>query len=106
MIGPNGVERVQELVGTWRAQVEPLVTSDQVPMRPERLCGELTRLLPSDGILVSDTGHAGIWTGTMIDLTSPGQSFIRVRRLPRLGSSRRDRRQVRRAGPTGCLLHR
>ncbi len=71
------VERVQSLVATWKAQVDPLVTSDQVPMRPERLCGELTRLLPSDAILVSDTGHAGIWTGTMIDLTSPGQSFIR-----------------------------
>ena len=69
--------RVQSLVATWKAQVDPLITSDQVPMRPERLCGELTRLLPSDAILVSDTGHAGIWTGTMIDLTSPGQSFIR-----------------------------
>ena len=71
------VERVQSLVATWRAQVDPLLTSDQVPMRPERLCGELTRLLPADAILVSDTGHAGIWTGTMIDLTSPQQSFIR-----------------------------
>ena len=71
------VERVQALVATWRASVEPLVTSDQVPMRPERLCGDLTRLLPSDAILVSDTGHAGIWTGTMIDLTSPDQSYIR-----------------------------
>ncbi len=71
------IHRVQSLVRTWKAQVDPLITSDQVPMRPERLCGELTRLLPSDAILVSDTGHAGIWTGTMIDLTSPGQSFIR-----------------------------
>ena len=71
------IQRVQSLVRTWKAQVDPLITSDQVPMRPERLCGELTRLLPSDAILVSDTGHAGIWTGTMIDLTSPGQSFIR-----------------------------
>ncbi len=71
------IQRVQSLVRTWKAQVDPLVTSDQVPMRPERLCGDLTRLLPSDAILVSDTGHAGIWTGTMIDLTSPGQSFIR-----------------------------
>jgi acetolactate synthase-1/2/3 large subunit len=32
--------------------------------------------LPDDGILVSDTGHAGIWTGSMIDLR-PGQSFLR-----------------------------
>ena len=71
------VQRVQSLVADWHAQFEPLIASDQVPMRPERLCGEITRLLPSDAILVSDTGHAGIWTGTLIDLTSPGQSFIR-----------------------------
>ena len=70
-------QRVQSLVSNWRAQAHPLMTSDQIPMRPERLCGELTRLLPSDAILVSDTGHAGIWTGTLIDLTSPDQSYIR-----------------------------
>ena len=46
-------------------------------MRPERLCHELTTSLPSDAILVSDTGHSGIWTGTMIDLQHPGQSYLR-----------------------------
>ena len=46
-------------------------------MRPERLCRELTDYLPSDAILVSDTGHSGVWTGTMIDLKHPDQTFIR-----------------------------
>ncbi len=46
-------------------------------MLPERLCRELTDYLPSDSILVSDTGHSGIWTGTMIDFKHPDQSFIR-----------------------------
>ena len=46
-------------------------------MLPERLCRELTNYLPSDAILVSDTGHSGIWTGTMIDFKHPDQSFIR-----------------------------
>ena len=46
-------------------------------MLPERLCRELTDYLPSDAILVSDTGHSGIWTGTMIDFKHPDQSFIR-----------------------------
>ena len=34
-------------------------------------------MLPSDTLLVSDTGHAGIWTGTMIDLNHAGQDYIR-----------------------------
>ena len=69
--------RAQELVSNWRKNVADLVNSEDVPIRPERLCRELTDHLPSDAILVSDTGHAGIWTGTMIDLKYPDQSFIR-----------------------------
>ena len=51
--------------------------SEALPMRPERLCKELSEHLPADAILVSDTGHSGIWTGTMLDLRHPGQSYIR-----------------------------
>ena len=71
------VGRVQELVQEWKASVEHLVNSEILPMRPERLCRELSDYLPSDAILVSDTGHAGIWTGTMLDLKHPDQSYIR-----------------------------
>ena len=69
--------RVQELVANWRESVKEKVNSERLPMLPERLCRELTDYLPSDAILVSDTGHSGIWTGTMIDLKHPEQTFIR-----------------------------
>jgi acetolactate synthase-1/2/3 large subunit len=69
--------RVGELVAEWRAEVEPLMASDDVPMRTERLCRELSRHLPDDAILVSDTGHAGIWTGAYTDLAHAGQRYIR-----------------------------
>ena len=71
------VEHVQQLVGIWRDSVAPLATSEELPMRPERLCKELTDLLPDDAVLVSDTGHSGIWTGTMIDLKHSNQIYIR-----------------------------
>jgi acetolactate synthase-1/2/3 large subunit len=70
-------KRVQELVQSWKESVRDVANSDIEPMRPERLCKELTDLLPSDVILVSDTGHSGIWTGTMIDLQHSDQSYIR-----------------------------
>ncbi|HEV7207555.1 MAG TPA: thiamine pyrophosphate-binding protein [Mycobacteriales bacterium] len=72
------VARAQELVGRWREKVLPDMESDQIPIRPERLCGELNRHLPADALLVADTGHAGMWTGGFIDLKSPGQNFIRA----------------------------
>ena len=71
------VKQAQKFVKEWRDEVTPDAESDQVPMRPERLCKELTDNLPDDAVLVSDTGHSGIWTSTMIDLKSPKQSYIR-----------------------------
>ena len=71
------IGRVRELVENWNASVSQHVNSEILPMRPERLCRDLSDKLPSDAILVSDTGHAGIWTGTMMDLKHPDQSFIR-----------------------------
>jgi acetolactate synthase-1/2/3 large subunit len=71
-------EHAQEIVQEWRQEVEPLRNSDASPIRPERLCKEISDTLPSDGILVSDTGYSAIWTGVMVYLTHPGQSYIRA----------------------------
>ena len=71
------LQQVQRLVGEWRADMEPICNSNASPIRPERLCQELADVLPSDAILVSDTGHSASWTGTMVDLKQPGQSYIR-----------------------------
>jgi acetolactate synthase-1/2/3 large subunit len=75
---PAWTARATELVAAWRASVDEHVTSDAAPMRPERLLGELGRVLPPDSIVVADTGHAGFWTGTYLDLTRPGQGFLRA----------------------------
>jgi acetolactate synthase-1/2/3 large subunit len=69
--------RVQQLVQEWRAAHAAMLNSDAVPMRPERICKELTEALPDNGVIVSDTGHAGMWSGQMIDITKPGQRYIR-----------------------------
>ncbi|MFB3120169.1 MAG: thiamine pyrophosphate-binding protein, partial [Stenotrophomonas maltophilia] len=69
------VSRAQELVRQWREEVAPRANSDSVPIIPERLCNELTQVLPPNAVLVADTGHAGIWTGSMVDLNHPGQDY-------------------------------
>ncbi|HET6491836.1 MAG TPA: thiamine pyrophosphate-binding protein [Burkholderiales bacterium] len=68
---------VRDLVATWRAGAERMRVSDAVPLRPERICKEITDALPADGVVVSDTGHAGMWTGQMIEITKPTQRYIR-----------------------------
>ena len=72
------VDQVQSLAREWRAEVAPYAESDAVPIRPERICYELSRHLPADTLMVSETGHSGMWTGAMLDLNRPGQSYIRA----------------------------
>jgi acetolactate synthase I/II/III large subunit len=61
----------------WAAKYKSALASDAVPIRPERICAELTRHVPDNAIVVVDTGHAGMWMGGMYDLTRPGQSYMR-----------------------------
>ena len=71
------VEIARSRCAEWRERVRPALESGAVPVRPERLCAELTRHLPDDAIVVVDTGHAGMWMGGMFDLRSAGQGYIR-----------------------------
>jgi len=62
----------------WRQSMLPHRLSDVVPICVERLCHEISETLPEDAILVSDTGYSGIWTGTVLDLKHPGQTYLRA----------------------------
>jgi acetolactate synthase-1/2/3 large subunit len=71
------VAEVQALVADWRASVRPERESEQMPIRPERICAEIGNALPSDGAVVVDTLQASIWAGSMINLQGPSQRFVR-----------------------------
>jgi acetolactate synthase-1/2/3 large subunit len=71
------VAEAQKICGEWRDKYKSALTSDAVPIRPERLCHELSQHVPDDAIVVVDTGHAGMWMGGMYDLRTPTQSYMR-----------------------------
>jgi acetolactate synthase I/II/III large subunit len=71
------IAQAQQICGEWQAKYKSALNSDAVPVRPERLCHELTKHVPDNGIVVVDTGHAGMWMGGMYDLTSPRQNYMR-----------------------------
>ncbi len=71
------IENCQSVCKEWYAKYDSLLKSDAVPMRPERMCHELSKHMPDDAIVVVDTGHAGMWMGGMYDLKSPKQSYMR-----------------------------
>src|SRR5439155_5264914 len=63
------LERVRSIVDEYWEESEPMRNSDAVPIRPERICKEISDWLPAGGVVVSDTGHSGMWTGQMLRLT-------------------------------------
>jgi acetolactate synthase-1/2/3 large subunit len=71
------VGEAQKICGEWRDKYKAALTSEAVPIRPERLCHELSQHVPDDAIVVVDTGHAGMWMGGMYDLRTPKQSYMR-----------------------------
>jgi acetolactate synthase-1/2/3 large subunit len=62
----------------WRKEHAPDLSSGSVPIRPERVCAELSDWLPADAVLVSDTGNSAIWTATMVELDGVKQRYIRA----------------------------
>jgi acetolactate synthase-1/2/3 large subunit len=70
------IERVKAICAEWREKYRAALESAAVPIRPERICAELSRHLPEDAIVLSDTGHAGMWMGGMYDVRAR-QSFMR-----------------------------
>ena len=71
------VEEVQSYCRDWYDEFRPLLQSDNIPIRPERVCHDLSLNLPDNSFVVVDTGHGGMWMGGMFDLKSVGQSYIR-----------------------------
>jgi acetolactate synthase I/II/III large subunit len=65
------------LCAEWREKYRQQLESAAVPIHPARICQELTRHVPDDGIVVVDTGHAGMWMGGMYDLRTSSQSYMR-----------------------------
>ena len=51
--------------------------SKAVPIDPARLCSEITKALPDNAVLVSDTGWSAHWTASMVRM-KPSQKYIRA----------------------------
>ncbi len=49
--------------------------SNSTPIRPERLCAEISKALPDNAVLVADTGYSAVWSSTMIRMKSSQKYF-------------------------------
>jgi acetolactate synthase-1/2/3 large subunit len=60
----------------WQETNRELFISDERPVNMVRLCGELTKAMPPNGILLADGGFAAHWTGLLYDVPAAGRTFV------------------------------
>ncbi|WP_035183784.1 thiamine pyrophosphate-dependent enzyme, partial [Achromobacter xylosoxidans] len=70
-----------------RAQLEPLASSLDAPIRPERVVQSLNRLLPDDAVVCADPGTPCPYFSAYYDVSRPGRHFITNRAHGALGFS-------------------
>ncbi len=75
---PEWKAKAAEFVRQWKSSIADRRSSEAVPIRPERLCAELSRVLPPNAILVADTGYSSQWSGTFVELRHEGQRYLRA----------------------------
>jgi len=81
--------RVRSVIAQARAGYEqdmrPFATSEQSPVRPERVMADLDAVLPAEAIVVADASYSTIWVACHLRARRAGQRFLSPRGLAGLG---------------------
>jgi len=77
--------RIAEGRARHQAEARPLLESAASPLRPERVMGELRRVLTPETIVVADASYASIWCANYLPALAAGMRFLTPRGLAGLG---------------------
>ncbi len=66
-------------------EIAPLLRSDAVPIRPERLMADLQQVLTPDAIVVADASYSTVWVASYLRALVPGMRFLTPRGMAGLG---------------------
>jgi acetolactate synthase-1/2/3 large subunit len=77
--------RVTELAHDWRSRRDGERTSDASPICPQRVMGELQRLLGPTDLVVADASLASGWVGSYLEQSEVGRRLLFPRGLAGLG---------------------
>ncbi|MGE0630038.1 MAG: acetolactate synthase catalytic subunit, partial [Hyphomicrobiaceae bacterium] len=82
---PEAEARIAEARRKHAAEIEPVLHSNQSPVRPERLMADLQTVLTPETIVVADASYSTLWVACYLRALLPGMRFITPRGLAGLG---------------------
>lgn len=74
---PEWRKETGEAVSKFTDAQKEMMKADSDPITTGRLCGEISKNLPDDAVLVADTGWSAIWSATMIRMKA-SQLYLRA----------------------------
>jgi acetolactate synthase I/II/III large subunit len=69
------IDQVAAYKTEWKDYIEPFKASDEVPIEPRRLIGDLRRVAPDDTLMITDTGNHQTWVEQYWDVYEPRSVF-------------------------------
>jgi acetolactate synthase I/II/III large subunit len=69
------IDQVHAYKTEWKDYIEPFMASDEVPIEPRRLIGDLRRVAPDDTLMITDTGNHQTWVEQYWDVYEPRTVF-------------------------------
>ena len=69
------IDQVAAYKTEWNDYIEPFKASDEVPIEPRRLIGDLRRVAPDDTLMITDTGNHQTWVEQYWDAYGPRSVF-------------------------------
>lgn len=79
--------RIAAMKEKWREDIHPYVTSDAIPIRPERLISEVNAIVEPSTILVADGSYASGWVLSHIDMLGAKRTILSPRGTGSIGWS-------------------
>lgn len=70
------LEAIAKALKEYEDTVKHMVNSDSIPIKPQRLMKEVSKVLKPKDIVVSDTGHMICWTTRFLKLKGTGLTYI------------------------------
>jgi len=77
--------QIEQGKSQFRQEALDYTSSDQSPIRPERIMVELDRVLTEDSVVVADASYSSIWVANYLTAKKTGMRFVTPRGLAGLG---------------------
>jgi len=71
--------RLQEIaqeIGRYENIVRPMMDSEDIPIKPQRMIKEIAKILKLEDIVVSDTGQMLCWTTRLMKIKKAGMTYV------------------------------